>query len=123
MSWLHTPGAFGLPEGTTLAHVAAVLIPIGIVTVLLRWAPFLFQRVLGRSTFVASLGATMPIGVMVALVIYTLFGLRGNPGGIAAGLIATAVTLGLHWWRGSLGLSIAGGTATYMVFVNVVFAG
>ena len=36
----------GLPEGVTLSMVAAVLIPVGIVTFLLRALPFSFLRLL-----------------------------------------------------------------------------
>ena len=37
-------------------------------------------------------------------------------------LIAVAVTAALHWWRGNVLVSIAGGTAVYMLLVQLVFA-
>ncbi|MEX3505297.1 branched-chain amino acid transporter permease [Corynebacterium sp. LK2510] len=110
-----------LPEGVELAHVAAVLLPIGVVTVLLRALPFSFVRVLKGSPFIEFLGWHMPVGVMTVLVVYALLNSQGAPGGLAAGAIAAAFTLALHAWRRSAGLSILAGTAFYMVLVNLAF--
>lgn len=112
----------GLPESITLAQVFSVLIPVAIVTVLLRQAPFSAKKLLRNSFFVGTLALTMPIGVMVVLVVYTLAGQAQAPGGLLAGGIAVACTLGLHAWRRNSGLSILGGTAVYMVLVNLVFS-
>ena len=38
--------SYGLPDGVSLGMVAAVLIPVGVVTVLLRALPFSMLRVL-----------------------------------------------------------------------------
>lgn len=111
----------GLPVGVSLGMVAAVLIPIAIVTVSLRALPFSFLRLLKGSPVIQFLGATMPVGVMTVLVVYTLAGSRENPGGIWVALIASAVTLVLHAWKRRSGLSILSGTAVYMVLVNLVF--
>lgn len=35
-----------MPAGVTLSAILAVLIPVGIVTVLLRWLPFAFVKAL-----------------------------------------------------------------------------
>ena len=114
----------GLPEGVTLSMVAVVLIPVSIVTVLLRALPFSFLRLLKDSPVIQFLGATMPVGVMTVLVIYTLSSIAQDsslPHGLAAALIASSLTLGLHIWRRRAGLSILAGTACYMVLVNLVF--
>lgn len=111
----------GLPEGVNLGMVLAVLLPVAIVTLLLRQFPYSALKLLKDNKFVGMLGITMPVGVMGALVIYTLFGQLEAPGGLAASLIAVAVTLGLHAWRRSAGLSIVGGTICYMILVNLVF--
>lgn len=63
-----------MPDGVTLGSIFAVLIPVGIVTVLLRWLPFGFVKALKGSQFISMLGFTMPVGVMTVLVVYTLFG-------------------------------------------------
>ncbi|ATZ06632.1 branched-chain amino acid transporter permease [Corynebacterium striatum] len=110
-----------MPAGVTLSMVAAVLIPVCIVTVLLRQLPYSFIKALKGSQFIGLLGMTMPVGVMTVLVVYTVFGQKEAPGGILAALIGVAITAGLHWWRKDSALSIFGGTAAYMVLVNFVF--
>ena len=109
-----------MPAGVTLASIFAVLIPVGIVTVVLRWLPFAFVKALKGSQFISMLGFTMPAGVMTVLVVYTLFGQARDTGSIVAALVAAAVTAALHLWRRNSGLSIFGGTAFYMVLVNLV---
>ena len=44
--------------------VAAVLIPVAIITVLLRALPFSFLRLLKGSPFIDFLGATMPLSLI-----------------------------------------------------------
>ncbi|MBP3088250.1 branched-chain amino acid ABC transporter permease [Corynebacterium sp. sy017] len=112
----------GLPPEVTLEKVVAVLLPVGIVTVLLRQLPFSAVRFLKGSSFMALLSRTMPVGVMTVLVIYTLYSSRTNPGGIGASALALFATLLLHWWRRNAGLSIVGGVVCYMLLVNIVFA-
>ena len=114
--------ASGLPEGVSPWLTVGILSVICIVTVTLRQLPFSAVHLLRKNNLVEMLGFTMPVGVMIVLVIYTMFGYSHAPGGVWAGLIATAVTLGLHWWRRSAALSIVGGTACYMVLVNLVFS-
>ena len=112
---------YGLPEGVTLAQTLAVLLPIGVVTVALRWLPFAFVGALRDNQFFGLLARMMPVGVMTVLVVYTLLGQRSAPGGLVAALIGVAVTLGLHAWRRDSGLSILGGSLAYMGLVNLVF--
>ena len=109
-------------------YVVASLVVMGAVTVALRWAPFAFIRVLRGSELVRFLGVTMPVGVMVALVAYTLVdrmgmiggGDAGDPGGWWAAPLSLLVTVALHVWRRNAALSILVGTALYVVLVNVV---
>ena len=54
---------YGLPDGVSLGMVAAVLIPVGIVTVLLRALPFSMLRVLKGSPFIDFLAVLMPVGL------------------------------------------------------------
>lgn len=112
---------YGLPEGVTLLHVLGVLIPIGVITVALRWLPFAFVAGLRGNQFFGLLGRMMPVGVMAVLVVYTLVGQKEAPGGVPAALLGVAVTLGLHAWKRDSGLSILGGTLAYMGLVNFVF--
>lgn len=112
----------GLPEGVSLGAVLAVMVPVAVVTLILRAAPFSVRRSLGSSNLVQLLGVTMPVGVMIVLVVYTLAGQVGHPGGLVPGLIAVAVTLVLQLWAKRPAVSILGGTVVYMVLVNAVFA-
>ncbi|QPK79145.1 AzlD domain-containing protein [Corynebacterium lizhenjunii] len=110
-----------MPAGVTLGAIAAVLIPVCIVTILLRALPFSFLKVLKGNAFIGLLGLLMPVGVMTVLVVYTVLGQADAPGGVLAALLGVAITVGLHLWRHNSGLSILGGTAAYMLLVNVVF--
>ena len=110
-------------------YILITLAAMGIVTVALRWIPFAFVHALRDSAFFGFLGRVMPVGVMVALVVYALFarmdllggGASGaDPGGLWAAPLALVVTIGLHLWRRNSLLSIFAGTALYMVLVNFV---
>ncbi|HZK32348.1 MAG TPA: AzlD domain-containing protein [Corynebacterium sp.] len=111
----------GLPEGVNVAMVVAVVVPIAVITVVLRALPFRARRALGDSELVKLLGLTMPVGVMTVLVIYTLAGTGDAPGGLVAGLLGVAATLAVHlrWQRPAL--SILAGTVSYMALINWVF--
>lgn len=109
-----------MPAGVTLGSILAVLIPVGVVTVVLRWLPFAFVKALKDSQFISMLGFTMPVGVMTVLVVYSLFGQIQDSGILIAPLVGAAVTAALHLWRRNSGLSIFGGTAVYMLLVNVL---
>lgn len=109
----------GLPEGVTLEMVLAVLLPVSIVTVLLRAVPFSVRKSLEGAGLVALLGVTMPVGVMSVLVVYTLAGY--GAAGLVPGLLAIAFTLLVHVWRRRPAVSILAGTVFYMGLVNFVF--
>ena len=109
----------GLPEGVSLLNTVGILAAVGIVTVMLRQLPFSALRLLkGSNNLVGMLG--MPVGVMTVLVVYTIAHQTAEPGGIWSSLIASAVTLAVHWWRRSAALSIVAGTVCYMVIVNLI---
>ena len=97
-----------------VGYVAAALGVFLAVTFALRAAPFLVVERLRESRAVAWLGARMPVGIMVILVIYTLREPAGTtaPRGLVEA-VALAVTVGLHLWRRNALLSIVGGTAVY----------
>ena len=97
-----------------------VLICAG-VTLLLRALPFMFFGGKGGvPKWIASLGSVLPPAIMAALVVYCL---KGVPYGTLADgikqLAAAAVVVALHVWRRSTLLSIAGGTAVYMLLIRM----
>jgi branched-subunit amino acid transport protein AzlD len=68
------------------------------------------------------LGAVLPYAVMGMLVVYCLknVSLLTAPHGIPEAIALLAVAA-LHLWRRSTLLSIFGGTAVYMLLVQMVF--
>ena len=109
-----------MPAGVSLGAIAAVLIPVGIVTVLLRELPFSAKKWMKDSEFFSLLGLMMPVGVMTILVVYAVAGQADGTGGLWPVLLGVLVTAWLHRWKRDSGLSIFGGTAFYMLVVNVV---
>jgi branched-subunit amino acid transport protein AzlD len=97
---------------------------MAVVTALLRFLPFLvFPAGRKRPRIITYLGAVLPYGVMAMLVVYCLknVSLLTYPYGLPE-LLAVASVVGLHLWRKNTLLSIFGGTAIYMVLVQLVFA-
>lgn len=93
-------------------------------TQITRWLPFwLFPQGKEPPGVVIYLGKVLPAASMGLLVVYCFKGvgwLSGNHG--APELIASAVVAGLHLRKKNVLLSIAGGTAVYMLLVQLIFA-
>ena len=102
--------------------LSAVLVSVA-VTWTLRAAPFAMLAPLRHSALLAYIGDRMPVGVMVILAAYTL---RDTDPVVltSAGpaVLALAITIGLHLWRGSMTLSIFAGTAAYVLVTSVIAA-
>ena len=99
-----------------------VIAVTALVTMLTRFLPFAVfgKRPLPR--VVVYLGRVLPPAIMAALVVYCLkdIDLTAFPFGLAQ-LISVAVTALVHLWRRNTLLSIALGTACYMVLIRTVF--
>ena len=91
-------------------------------TMLTRFLPFLvFSSKKPTPYLVRYLGNTLPAAIFGLLVIYCLKDVSwANPPHGASELIAIAVTAALHLWRRSMMLSMAAGTAVYMLLVQVI---
>ena len=90
---------------------------------LTRWLPFwLFPEGKEPPAVVHYLGRVLPAATMGLLVVYCLKGVSWTnpPHGVPELLAILAVVL-LHRWKSNVLLSIAGGTALYMLLVQVVF--
>lgn len=92
-------------------------------TQLTRWLPFwLFPENRRPPAVVLYLGRVLPPAVMGLLVVYCLRNIQFSvPSHGAAEILSVAAVALLHRWRGNVLLSIAGGTALYMVLVQAVF--
>lgn len=103
-------------------HAALLIAVIALVTMLLRFLPFVLFR--GRETpkFIAWLGKVLPFSIMGMLVVYCLrnISFAAMPFGIPE-IIAVALVAALHLWKRNTLLSIIGGTVCYMVLVQMVF--
>jgi len=95
------------------AYVLGALAVMFVVTVALRAAPFLALSALKNSAFVDFLGRTMPAGVMVILVMYTLRDV-GQSTWLPA-TVGLAGTIAVHLWRRNAALSTVVGTGLYLV--------
>ncbi|MBQ8200368.1 MAG: branched-chain amino acid transporter permease [Clostridia bacterium] len=88
-----------------------------------RFLPFLiFTSKKPTPPFVQYLGRALPSAIFGMLVVYCLRNvevLSGSHGLPEA--IALAATFLLHLWKRQMLLSIAGGTAVYMLLVQLVF--
>lgn len=105
---------------TTQQQIITIAI-LALMTVLTRALPFLIFPA-GKPTpkYIQYLGKALPLAVFGMLVVYCLKdvqwleGMRGIPE--IVGIVATAV---MHIWRRQLFLSMAVGTAVYMVLIGL----
>ncbi len=95
---------------------------IALVTAALRFLPFLVFGNRKTPAFITYLGRVLPYAIMGMLVIYCLRGISflSSSFGIPE-LLACAVVVLLHFWRRNTLVSIVGGTAVYMLLIQLVF--
>ena len=106
----------------TTAQLFLMVLALAAGVQLARWLPFwLFRK--EPPSVVTYLGRVLPAATMGLLVVYCLKGVSwaSAPHGIPE-LLSVAAVAALHHWKGNVLLSIAGGTALYMVLVQMVFA-
>ena len=104
-------------------HSFLIVLVISAVTAFLRFAPFLiFGGKRKTPEFISYLSSVLPYAIMGMLVVYCLrnvnimSGSRGLPE-----FLAVAAVAGLHLWKKNTLLSIAGGTAVYMLLIQTIF--
>jgi branched-subunit amino acid transport protein AzlD len=91
-------------------------------TFLERAFPFLLFRGKTVPEPVSTLGKLLPMAIITTLVFYCLRNISfSEPAAWAPQVIASAVTVILHLWKGSTMLSIAGGTVCCMLLTQAVF--
>ena len=96
---------------------------LGIGTAITRFLPFVFfPKAESAPRYVVYLGKMLPTAAISLLVVYCLreVSFVSAPHG-APEVIAIAATAALHIWKKNTLLSIAAGTALYMLLVQFVF--
>ena len=104
-------------------HSAKLIAVIALVTISLRFLPFLiFSGKRKTPAYVSYLGKVLPFSIMGMLVVYCLrnISFSAAPFGIPE-LLSCAVVAALHLWKRNTLLSIAAGTVFYMLLVQTVF--
>ena len=87
-----------------------------------RFLPFLIFSGKGRTpSAVQYLGRALPSSIFALLVVYLLRNTDITVHYALPEIIALTVTVLLHLWRRQMLLSIAGGTAAYMLLVQLIF--
>ena len=106
-----------------MSHAALIIAVAALVTVALRFLPFLlFGGKRETPPFIAYLGRVLPSAIMAMLVVYCLKSVTPLEYPYALPeLISCAVVVLLHIWKRNTLLSIGGGTACYMLLVQVIF--
>lgn len=103
------------PQLPDTGYLLAGLAVMFLVTVALRAAPFVALTRLRDSAVVRYLGRTMPAGVMVVLVVYTLRDTTAEPASWIPAAMALALTLAVHLMFRRAAASIVVGTAAYVL--------
>ena len=107
----------------TELHAAALVAVVALVTLGLRFAPFLLFREKSKTPpLIAYLGRVLPYAIMGMLVVYCLkdVDVTCRPFGIPEVMGCALVAL-LHVWTRNTLLSIGVGTVCYMLLVQFVF--
>ena len=104
-------------------HSALIVAVVALVTIGLRFLPFaIFSGSKQTPPYVAYLGRVLPYAIMGMLVVYCLrnTSIASAPHGLPE-LISCAAVAALHLWKRNTLISIAGGTACYMVLIQLFF--
>ena len=101
--------------------IIEVIAICALVTLFERAFPFLLFRGDRVPQTVRDLGKVLPMAIMTTLIFYCLRNVEfSSASSWAPQLISSVVTAGLHLWKRSTLLSIAGGTICCMVLTQFV---
>ena len=104
-------------------HSVLIVAVCALVTMGLRFLPFvIFRGDRPTPPYIVYLGKVLPYAIMGMLVVFCLknVSLTAAPHGLPE-FIACALTALLHVWKRNTLISIIGGTAAYMIMVQMIF--
>lgn len=119
------PGAvLSIAPGTKI-HTEYVLLAIllaAVITFALRVLPFLiFYGERKMPEFLVKLGAVLPAAIMAVLIVYCLKDIAVDWRANAPSKILAVLTVGISYkWKHNTLISIAAGTAVYMILIRMV---
>ncbi len=106
----------------TFPQQIAVIALCVLATMSTRFLPFLiFSGKKEPPALVQYLGRALPSAIFGMLVVYCLRNTDVTAHFVLPEILAIAATVLLHLWKRRMLLSIAGGTAAYMLLVQLVF--
>ncbi len=104
-------------------HSLFIVLTAALVTILLRFIPFIAFQNRALPPVVLYLGKVLPFAIMGMLVVYCLKGTSFSlPSFGIPEIVSVFLTVLLHKWRHNTLLSILGGTICYVIFVQFIFA-
>ena len=119
------PGAVLSIVPSTKIHTEYVLLAIllaAVITFALRALPFLiFHGERKMLEFLVKLGAVLPAAIMAVLIVYCLKDIAVDWRANALSKILAVLTVGISYkWKQNTLISIAAGTAVYMILIRMV---
>ncbi|MHA7210170.1 branched-chain amino acid transporter permease [Arthrobacter sp. MDT1-65] len=103
-------------------YLLAVTLVAAMVTWALRALPFAVLAPLRSSELLPYIAERIPVGVMVILTVYTLRHVSViDPASCVPAMLGVLVTSVFHLRKSNMLLSIAGGTASYVLLTSTVF--
>ena len=108
--------------GNVDIHAAALVLVSGLVTIAIRFLPFLiFGGKRKTPALISYLGTVLPYAIMGMLVVHCLRNISFFSGSHGISEIAACVLVAvLHLWKRNTLVSIIGGTVCYMFLVQMV---
>ena len=105
-----------------MTHSAILVIIMSAVTIFLRFIPFVVIGKRETPKYIAYLGEVLPQAIIGMLVVYCLRGINftAKPFGLPE-IIAVGFVILLQALKRNTLLSVLGGTAAYMLLVQLVF--
>ena len=102
--------------------VFVLIIVMAVVTIAIRFAPFVIFKGKDTPKYVTFLGEYLPYPIIGMLVVYCLKGVSFvKTANYMPELLATAVVVALHVWKRNTLLSIVTGTFFYMMLKQMIF--